>query len=76
MRKLVECDHCHGAKQCRSHGGKSCEKCLLSAGRKPRDWAIVRCTYCGGRGKVWVEEDEQPPAEETTEPAAEPSAEA
>jgi hypothetical protein len=74
MRKLVECEHCHGTKQCRFHGGKSCHDCLVASGRKPKDWAIVRCSYCGGRGRVWVEEEEAPPAEGAAEAAKEPEA--
>ena len=70
MRKLVDCEHCQGKKQCRTHGGKSCADCLLASGRKPKDWTIVRCSFCGGRGKVWVEEEA--PAEETPEASAEP----
>lgn len=64
MRKLVECAHCGGAKQCRSHGGKSCDQCLLAAGRRPKDWAMVRCSFCGGRGRVWVVEEDAPSADE------------
>jgi hypothetical protein len=70
MRKLVECEHCQGKKQCHTHGGKSCSDCLLASGRRPKDWAIVRCSFCGGKGKVWVEEEETPAAE-TPETSAE-----
>ena len=70
MRKLVECEHCEGTKQCRFQGGKSCDQCLLAAGRRPKDWATVRCSYCGGRGRVWVEEEEEK-AEEDAEAADE-----
>ena len=59
MRKLVECEHCQGKKQCTAAGGKSCDQCLSAAGRRRRDWAIVRCSYCGGRGRVWVEVEEE-----------------
>ncbi len=70
MRKLVQCEHCQGTKQCRSRGGKSCDQCLLAAGRKPKDWATVRCSFCGGRGRIWVEEEETP-ADEAPAAAAE-----
>jgi hypothetical protein len=70
MRKLVQCEHCQGTKQCRSHGGKSCDQCLLAAGRRPKDWATVRCSFCGGKGRIWVEEEA--PAAETAEPPEEP----
>jgi hypothetical protein len=66
MRKLVECEHCGGVKQCRSHGGRSCEQCLLASGRRPKDWATVRCSFCGGRGRVWIVEEEAPAAEEAS----------
>lgn len=67
MRKLVECEHCEGKKQCAAAGGKSCHECLTAAGRRPRDWATVRCSYCGGRGRIWVELEEG----EADEPADE-----
>lgn len=67
MRKLVQCEHCEGAKQCRSRGGKSCDQCLLAAGRKPKEWATVRCSYCGGRGRVWVEEANTETADSSAE---------
>lgn len=57
--KLVECEHCGGKKNCTSSGGKSCRVCLDAAGIGRRRWATVRCSYCGGRGKVWVEEEEE-----------------
>lgn len=72
MRKLVECEHCHGKKQCTAAGGKSCDECLAASGRRPRDWATVRCSYCGGRGRIWTEEQD----EETDEEAGEAPAEA
>ncbi len=74
MRKLVECEHCKGKKQCTAAGGKSCHECLSAAGRRPRDWATVRCSYCGGRGKIWVELEEgdaDEPAEEAAPTEAE-----
>lgn len=58
-RKLVECPHCHGKRNCTRSGGRSCRDCLAAAGRSIRQWAVVRCSYCGGLGRVWVEEDEQ-----------------
>lgn len=74
MRKLVECEHCHGRKQCTAAGGRSCDECLAAAGRRRRDWATVRCSYCGGRGRVWVEVEEEGAAEEP-EDAGGPEAE-
>jgi DnaJ-class molecular chaperone len=71
VRKLVECEHCQGKKQCTAAGGKSCDQCLSAAGRRRRDWATVRCSYCGGRGRIWVEVAEDEEAEETQE--SEPS---
>jgi len=59
MRKLVDCEHCGGARQCRKKGGRSCDACLAASGRKRHDWATVRCSYCGGRGKLWIEEEEK-----------------
>jgi hypothetical protein len=66
-KQLVECEHCHGRKQCTRSGGRSCDVCLAAAGRRPRDWATVRCSYCGGRGRVLVDvpEEPKPPAGET-----------
>lgn len=58
-RELVECDHCKGNKNCMASGGRSCRVCLDAAGVGRRGWATVRCSYCGGRGKVWVEEEEE-----------------
>lgn len=55
--KLVDCDHCKGRKNCTISGGKSCRICMEAAGMGRRQWATVRCSYCGGRGKVWVSED-------------------
>ena len=66
MKKLVTCEHCGGSKVCTISGGKSCRDCLAAAGKGLRDFATVRCSYCGGRGKVWVEvEDED--GEETSD---------
>ncbi len=66
-RKLVTCKHCEGNKNCTRSGGRSCRDCLVAAGRRPKDWAVVRCSYCGGRGKIWIEvadKDEEASAEE------------
>ncbi|MEA3402037.1 MAG: molecular chaperone DnaJ [Armatimonadota bacterium] len=66
MRKLVECEHCGGQGTCTRSGGRSCPDCLRAAGRGRRSHAAVRCSYCGGRGMVVVEvEDEE--AEEAEE---------
>ncbi len=68
MRKLVDCEHCGGSKQCNVRSGKSCDQCMLAAGRKPKDWAMVRCSICGGRGRIAVEVEEE--AEKTEEEAS------
>jgi len=66
MRKLVECEHCRGMKTCTVSGGRSCRECLAAAGKSLREFATVRCSYCGGRGKVWVEvEDEDEEGQES-----------
>jgi len=36
---------------------------LSAAGMSVRQWATVRCSYCGGAGRVWVEVEEEKPAE-------------
>jgi hypothetical protein len=64
-RKLQDCEHCKGKKQCMRSGGRSCDACRQAAGRGPRDWATVRCSVCGGMGKVWVETEEAEKAEES-----------
>ena len=56
--KLVECEHCKGKKNCTAGGGKSCRVCLGASGHGRRGWAAVRCSYCGGRGKVLMKEEE------------------
>lgn len=71
-RQLEECSHCKGKKTCTRSGGRSCDRCLRAAGRGPRDWGTVRCSVCGGMGRVWVEAEETP-AEEV--PAQEPAKE-
>ncbi len=58
-RKLVECEHCRGTGTCTASGGRSCRDCLAAAGRSIRQWGVVRCSYCGGTGKVLVEEDDE-----------------
>ena len=57
-QQLVECEHCGGQGTCTAAGGRSCRACLTAAGRGKKQWGTVRCSYCGGRGKVWVEEEE------------------
>ncbi len=60
MRKMVTCEHCGGQKTCTVSGGRSCAECLRAAGMGRRSHAAVRCSYCGGRGFVMVEvEDEE-----------------
>ncbi len=64
-KKLVECEHCGGKKTCTRSGGRSCKACLQAAGRSIRQWGTVRCSYCGGIGRVWVEvEDEEKKTED------------
>jgi len=58
MRKMVECEHCGGQKTCTVSGGRSCIDCLRAAGQGRRSYAAVRCSFCGGRGFVFVEEEE------------------
>ena len=58
-KKLSPCEHCQGKKQCTRSGGKSCSVCLRAAGRGPREWGTVRCSFCGGLGHVWVEVEEE-----------------
>lgn len=67
MRELVECEHCHGQKTCTISGGRSCRDCLAAARKSLREFATVRCSYCGGRGKVWAEVEEDEEAEEAIE---------
>ncbi len=71
MRKLIDCEHCQGKKQCSARSGKSCDQCLLAAGRKPKDWAVVRCSFCGGRGRTAVEVEEEPAEQPAAEAAEE-----
>ena len=58
-RELLECEHCRGQGVCTGSGGRSCRDCLAAAGRSVRQWATVRCSYCGGTGRVWVEAEEE-----------------
>lgn len=58
-KKLVDCVHCGGKKTCTKSGGRSCKACLQAAGRPTNQWATVRCSYCGGIGKIWIEEEEE-----------------
>jgi len=67
---LVTCEHCEGKKNCMRSGGKSCPDCLIASGRSKNQWATVRCTYCGGKGKVWMKVEESEVEEPTTEPEA------
>lgn len=59
-KKLSTCEHCQGKKQCNRSGGRSCDVCLRASGRGAREWGTVRCSYCGGLGRIWVEVEEQP----------------
>ncbi len=63
-RKMVECEHCGGQKTCTISGGRSCIDCLRAAGRGRRSHAAVRCSYCGGRGFVVVEVEDEEESEE------------
>jgi len=67
MRKMVTCEHCGGQKTCTVSGGRSCIDCLRAAGQGRRSYAAVRCSYCGGRGFVFVEEEEGEEPEQTAE---------
>jgi len=75
MQKLVECEHCHGEKMCKADHGRSCEVCrrAVGVGRRGRPTPI-RCSYCKGHGRMWVEVAEEPAAE--PEAAVEPEVEA
>ncbi len=72
-KKLVVCEHCGGQKTCTRSGGRSCAVCLKAAGRSTKQWATVRCSYCGGIGRIWVEEEE---GDEATDAEAQESTEA
>lgn len=58
-RKLVDCPHCKGKQMCTRSGGRSCKRCLSAAGRSIHQWGVVRCSYCGGTGKIWEEETDE-----------------
>lgn len=71
MKKMAECEHCGGKKTCTFSGGRSCIDCLRAAGKGRRSHDAVRCSYCGGRGFVMVEvEEEDEQAEESEEDEA------
>lgn len=58
-QKLIECEHCHGEKICRADHGRSCEVCRRAVGLGRRGAPKnVRCSYCNGRGRIWVEVEE------------------
>lgn len=58
-QKLIECDHCQGERICKADHGRSCEVCRTAAGAARRGGPKnVRCSYCNGRGRVWVEVEE------------------
>jgi hypothetical protein len=67
-RKLADCPHCKGKRNCTRSGGRSCKDCLRAAGRSVHQWGVVRCSYCGGLGRIWVEAEEEEPKQK--EPAA------
>jgi hypothetical protein len=54
MQQLSDCEHCGGKRNCTAKGGRSCRECLEAAGQGAREWVAVRCSYCGGRGKLLV----------------------
>lgn len=58
MKKMAKCEHCGGQKTCTVSGGRSCIDCLRASGQGRRSHAAVRCSYCGGRGFVMVEVEE------------------
>ena len=68
--KAIVCDHCKGKKNCTASGGKSCPECLDASGRGRHQFVAVRCSYCGGRGKRWVQVEDEAPAAATTQDAA------
>jgi hypothetical protein len=69
-QKLVECEHCHGTKLCKADHGKSCDVCRRAVGQGRRGAPTpVRCSFCTGHGRIWME------VAEAAEPeAAEPEA--
>jgi hypothetical protein len=56
-RTLIECEHCKGKKTCTRSGGRSCKMCLQASGRSIHQWGTVRCSVCGGIGRIWVDEE-------------------
>jgi DNA-directed RNA polymerase subunit RPC12/RpoP len=62
---MAECEHCGGKKTCTISGGRSCVDCLRAAGQGRRSHAAVRCSFCGGRGFVMVEVEDEDPKEES-----------
>ena len=65
MPKRTEvCPHCRGRKVCQISGGRSCRDCLSAAGMGRRSWGAVRCSVCGGSGRIVVEEESPPPEEQ------------
>ncbi len=74
--KLVECEHCGGKKNCTISGGRSCRICMEAAGLGRKGWATVRCSYCGGKGKVWMKEEEEGAAAGEAEGAPDAAGEA
>ena len=76
MQKLVECEHCHGAKFCKADRGRSCEVCRTAAGQGRKGAPTpARCSFCMGRGRIWVEAPEEEAAEAEGEGAPEDAAE-
>ncbi len=67
MKKMVVCEHCGGQKTCTISGGRSCIDCLRAAGKGRRSYAAVRCSFCGGRGFVMVEVEDEAAQDETGE---------
>jgi|LSQX01.1.fsa_nt_gb hypothetical protein len=57
-RQLVECEHCKGKKTCTRSGGRSCRMCLQASGRSIHQWGTVRCSVCGGIGRIWVDDED------------------
>lgn len=74
MSPIVVCDHCKGRKTCTASGGRSCQVCLEASGIGKRQWATVRCSYCGGTGRVRIR-GETPPEKPAETPPAEQEAE-
>lgn len=75
MKKMADCEHCGGQKTCTASGGRSCIDCLRAAGKGRRSHDAVRCSYCGGRGFVMVEDEEDETEEEERDAEDEEEAE-